>query len=69
MMTLISPWGCKSGGRPQRKKGWDEVKESDAASDGNWCIASETSESAYSWDIKRAGKAETVDDGNSLEYN
>ena len=48
--------------------GRDEIKDSETVRVYNWRIARETSESAYSWDIKRAKKTDIVDDGNSVEY-
>ena len=47
----------------------DEVKESDMVIYCYSCIARETQESAYSWDIKEVRKMEIVADGNSVDYN
>ena len=48
--------------------GRDKFKESDMVRDKSWCIAKDKSVSAYSWESKRGGKSEKVDDRISVQY-
>ena len=43
----------------------EEVKETDMVMDSCWCIARETSESVYIWDIEGVRKMEIADNRNS----
>ena len=47
----------------------EEFKDSNVVAESSRRIATETSESAYIWDIERSGESEIVSDGNSVDYN